>query len=204
MSRADAAEVLADDRVWFAVGIVRARPNEDKHFEAITKDGKLVDVSVEVDIMPRRESVTCRLGGFGGARGIWRIPPPGTEVAVAIPGGELEGGPVIVAVLSSRDVPAGLDEDTLVVSNPKRVLVYSEDDKVFLGSNDGTGCKGVAYKDGQVNLGRFTHVPASGTGVTACKLLWTPPGGGAPAEITTATELDGKITDGSATTEVKP
>jgi hypothetical protein len=52
-----------------------------------------------------------------------------------------------VAVLSSRNVPGALDEDTLVLLNPKKVIIASKDDKVYLGSVDGTGTKPAARKD---------------------------------------------------------
>ncbi len=49
-----------------------------------------------------------------------------------------------------------------------------------------------------VDLGNWTHVPASGAGVTPCKLLWKGPGSpGLPAEITTAQDLDGEISEGA-------
>lgn len=200
-------EVLTDDRTWTAIGVVVSRGG-DAHYEIVHDDGgNPVDVLVDVDLMPRGEYVTARLAASAGGpgAGLWRIPPVGTEVVVVVPGGELEGGPVVIGVLSSRNVPNALDKDTLVLAHPGKVILYSSQDKVYLGSSDGTGTKPVALKDHLVNLGTWTHVPASGTGVTPCKLLWNPPGaGGSPTEVTTATELDGKIKEGSATTEAKP
>lgn len=147
MSASYARDLLKDPRTWCCVGIVAKHGGD--HFEILEDNGTPVDVLVEVDLMPQNESVTCRLaacaGGPGG--GLWKVPPVGAEVYVAIPGGEVEGGPVIVAVLSCRDVPSALDEDTLVLLNPKKVIIASKDEKVYLGSVDGTGTKPAARKD---------------------------------------------------------
>jgi hypothetical protein len=147
--RADMREVLADPRTWCGIGIVVARDG-GAHYEIIDDDsGNPVDVLVEVDFMPKREPLYCRLGAVAGGpgSGIWRIPPAGTEVYVAIPGGQLDGLPLLIAVLSSRNVPAALDADTLVVINPGKVIIASKDDKVSIGATDGVGCQPAVVGD---------------------------------------------------------
>jgi hypothetical protein len=149
-ARSDMQEVLQDRRVWTGVGVVVKRPNDDAHYE-IVKDsaGNPVDVLVEVDFMPNAEPVYARLGALSGGAGagIWSIPPVGTEVVLALPGGELDGMPCIVGRLSSRNIPGALDADTLVIINPKKVIIASQNDKVYLGSQDGTGCQPAAVAD---------------------------------------------------------
>jgi hypothetical protein len=141
-NRAEVRDAMEDQRVHVCVGLVVKRPNDDAHYEIVKDDaGAPVDVLVEVDLMPRGEAVTARLGALAGGPGcgIWRIPPAGTEVVVSIPRGELENGPCIVGELSTRGVPGALDQDTLVVINPGKVIVASKNDKVYVGSEDGTG-----------------------------------------------------------------
>jgi hypothetical protein len=92
VNRAEVRDALEDGRVHCALGLVVKRPNETSHYSLETDDtGSPVDVLVEVDLMPRQEAVTCRLGALAGGpgSGIWRIPPPGTEVMVMVPRGEL-------------------------------------------------------------------------------------------------------------------
>jgi uncharacterized protein involved in type VI secretion and phage assembly len=206
IERADLAHVMADNRCWTGIGIVVARDGGE-HYEIEEEDGAPVDVLVEVDLMPRRESVTCRLAAVSGGpgAGLWKVPPVGAEVVVAIPEGQLEAGPIIIGVLSTRDVPGALDADKLILINPGDIIIASKNGKVYLGSEDGSGTKKVAFKDGEVDMGTWIHVPASGSGVSACSLSWVPPGGsGEGTAITTGTQLDGKISEGSDTTEVKP
>ena len=159
VNRAEVRDALEDGRVHCSVGVVVHRPNEDSHYEVIEDDaGNPVDVSVEVDLMPRSEAVTARLGALAGGAGsgIWRIPPPGTEVMVMVPRGELENGPVIVGELSSRAVPPALDQDTLVIINPGKVIMASKNDQVYLGSPDGSGTSPVHRKGDHGDVGKLT------------------------------------------------
>lgn len=50
----------------------------------------------------------------------------------------------------------------------------------------------IAADTDPVDLGSWTHVPASGAGVTPCSLTYTPPGG-SPTPIGTATAVEGKV-----------
>jgi hypothetical protein len=109
-------EVLQDSRVWIKLGIVTKFDGETSHYEL---DGE--DLLVDVELMPNREPVFCRMGTLGGGQflGVWAIPGVGTEVLVAVPDGDLEMDPVIIACLSSGVMPGGaaaVDEQTLVIS----------------------------------------------------------------------------------------
>lgn len=206
LEMADARSALADNRMWCAMGVVVKRDQENEHFEIINDDsGNPADVVVEVDIMPRREAVTARLAAVSGGpgAGLWKVPPVGAEVLVAIPMGQLEGGAIIVGVLSCQNVPGALDTDKMVLINPGDVILASKNGKVYLGSEDGSGTKKVAFKDSEVNMGSFQ---LNGVGTAFSKITWTPPGGGSPIDITVSpgTELTGKVSEGSDTTEVKP
>lgn len=119
---------LGDGRYWAGIGLVYKPNGEPSHFE-IDDD---VGVLVHVELMPSQEPLMCRLGGLGqgGTHGVWRIPPVGSEVAVLIPNGSLEGGPVLVAVLASGGVPSELDGDTVVIKGPSNVLVIGAEVQV--------------------------------------------------------------------------
>lgn len=129
---AELKEIIRDGKIWTGLGVVVKRPEDSAHYEIVSEGGSAVDVLVDVDLMPNKEPLFCRLGSFAGGAGlgVWRIPPVGTEVVVIIPDGEFEGGPMIVATLASRDVPSQLDEDTLVVRNSKNVKIISDDGTV--------------------------------------------------------------------------
>ena len=108
--RLDMAEVrsaLKDGRLWATLGVVRKFPGESSHYE-ILDDGVIVDV----ELMPNRERVACRLGTDGGG-GVWRVPPEGTEVAVLVPHGDLDTDPIITATVS--DAPSQLDGTSTVI-----------------------------------------------------------------------------------------
>lgn len=111
LDMAQLREALKDGRLWTALGVVTKFPGESSHFEILEGDGG-TDVMVDVEFMPNRERVSCRLGTDGGG-GVWRIPPVGTEVAVLIPMGDLDMDAIITATVS--DAPEQLDETTTVV-----------------------------------------------------------------------------------------
>lgn len=118
----DLRKLLADQRIWGVLGIVYA-PAGQQHFSIESGD-----VLVEVETVPDGLDMTCRLGSpFGGAsRGIWDVPPVGSEVLVMVPSGRIDFQPTIVSVLSSGAVPAGIQENrTIIVSGS--VLVYDTD-----------------------------------------------------------------------------
>ena len=124
MEVSDLRFVLQDQRVWTGLGVVQPPPGET-HF-IIEED----DVLVEVQLMPNKEQLLCRLGSFGGGPGgIWNIPPIGAEVAVLVPTGEFEADPIIIGTLSTGNVPDGLSGDTIVIvaRSGAQVLIHDGD-----------------------------------------------------------------------------
>lgn len=123
-------EALKDQRVWCAVGQV-IQPDDEAgatYYELVPGDaGSIADILVEVVLLPHQLEVTCRLSGAGGARGIVTIPDVGDEVLVAIPEGELDWMPVIVARMSSSGIPNPVDQgpapSTTVIMDTK-VLIH--------------------------------------------------------------------------------
>ena len=112
-------EVLRDGRVWGALGLVTK--DGDSHW-SFDEDG---DVLVEVELVPSGETLTCRLAcvAGGAGRGIWSVPPVGSEVAIMMPEGSIDAEPMIVGVLSSGSTPDGIGENVTVIANVQ-VLVH--------------------------------------------------------------------------------
>lgn len=113
-------EALKDNRVYARLGLVTAE-DAPSHFEL---DGE--DLLVEVTLVPDDVRVTCRMATVGGGpgQGLWFVPPVGSEVAVLVPDGELESGPMIVGVLSTGSLPDGVAEGVTVIANSSKVLVH--------------------------------------------------------------------------------
>lgn len=137
LDMAPVRKALEDRRYWVGIGLVY-KPSGEEHYE-VDED---IGVLVNVELMPDQEPCLARLGGFGrgGTYGAWAIPPVGSEVVVAVPGGDIEGECVIVGVLSSGGVPGELDEQTLVVKAPKVVIIADgavEVGEAGLGATDG-------------------------------------------------------------------
>lgn len=122
ISTQEMSEAVDDLKQHFETGIVRAEQG-DTHFEI--EDGS---VWVDCVLVPTEAAVTCRLACAAGApgRGIWMVPAEGTEVCIAFPGGSMENGGIIIAVLSTANIPEGVDENQIVIVAPK-VLVYNTD-----------------------------------------------------------------------------
>lgn len=116
LSRDVMAQAVRDKRVWVDVGVVRLFDGETSHFELDGED-LLVDVEIGAEAAPTLCRMATYAGGVGG--GVWRVPPVGTEVLVAVPMGDYDADPVIVAVLPSGALPEGIDEQTLVIASPK-------------------------------------------------------------------------------------
>jgi hypothetical protein len=73
------------------------------------------------------------------------------------------------------------------------VLLDKNGNVIFNGGDAKVGRVG----DG-VDLGTFVHTPATGVGVTACSLVWTPPGGGTPQSLSgSGADITGKIKEGA-------
>jgi hypothetical protein len=120
LSREGLAAVVGEGRAQISMGIVTLESGETVHYE---RDGDSIEV--DVTLVPGGEKVLCRLpagaSSAGAERGVFSIPTEGTEVVVAIPHGELDADPVIIAVFPSV-IAEELDESTTVVSAPSVVL----------------------------------------------------------------------------------
>lgn len=214
LTRAEIAELVRDERTWCGVAVVVKRQGEDAHYE-ITD----TDVLVEVDLMPHRQPVTCRLAAAAGGpgHGLWRVPPEGSEVAVVIPGGELESEAMIVGVLASGTKPDGLDADTMVLVNPKNVIIKSDNGDIKIDADGavhvqtaGGGAQPIARKEDPTGTGTLVAALAQAGPVVTVTLTWVPEGGGMPVPWFTFSAtgtgtagtynlpLPGKITDGSS------
>lgn len=167
-----------------AYGVVYKPSGEASHAE-ISSD----DVLVHVKLMPHETPVMARLftAAAGAGAGVWKVPREGAEVLVALPGDDVEAGPVIVAVSPTGRVPLNLDDKAMTIDNP-------DGDVIVQG-----GSQKVARVDDQVDIGTFSFTPASGTGVASGgTLVWTPPGGGTPVTISPGgSDLTGKIKSGA-------
>lgn len=117
-------EALRDGKIWTALGVVTRFPGESVHYE-IDDDGG--GVTVDVELVPNRERVACRLGSGSGG-GVWRIPPEGAEVAVLVPMGDLDADPIITCVVSSPPAQLTDDTETVVVASGKVKVIAPEID----------------------------------------------------------------------------
>lgn len=128
-------DALKDDRCWACFGLVVAG-EDGNHFEIVENS----DVLIEVSLMPKEERITCRLGSMAGGpgRGVWAIPPVGTEVAVLVPDGEIDATPIIVATLSTGDVTTDLDDTIIVMSNSLGDIAVVPNGDVSLGVKGAT------------------------------------------------------------------
>lgn len=127
----DVRHVLRDRRQWTALGVVRKPDGEPSHYELVIEDGVVVDILVDVELVPEGGDVTARLGGAALSHGIITVPAEGDEVAVVLPAGEMAFQPVIVALLSTNQVPNPTGEGP----QPGRTLILNAE--VFV--HDGTG-----------------------------------------------------------------
>jgi hypothetical protein len=95
------------------------------------------------------------------------------------------------------------DGDVKISSKNGGMIVVQNDGKITIDAASGkdvvinAGINKVSRVGDHVNLGKWHHIPASGTGVTACQLLWQDTDGGGEAAITSARQLDGKIEEGA-------
>jgi hypothetical protein len=145
-------EALADGKVHASLALVVLE--DGSHFE-IDEYGVLV----HLELQPSGIACTARLGGMG----LYAIPPVGAEVAVLVPDGEVEMGPVVVA--RTDQAPDGLDGSTFVIQVPAggELVVHdgAADDAVKL----------VTWADFE----NHTHTTA-GTGSPVGPTKLTPPG----------------------------
>lgn len=113
----DLKEVLKDGRVFVELATVQAH-GTGQHWSREDED-----LLVEVVTCPRGRELVCRLGAAAGqaSSGLWRVPAVGTEVVVAIPDGEPDHHPTIVACLSSGAAPARAGADKTLLAAPDAI-----------------------------------------------------------------------------------
>lgn len=120
-------KLMETGRAWCKLALV-VDPDENlRHYELVEESGALVDIMVEIETVPDRQQLTCRLSGLGGS--MWSIPAVGDEVIVAIPDARNDFMPTIVAVLPTIPNPSGQGPST------GRTIITSGE--VFV--HDGTG-----------------------------------------------------------------
>jgi hypothetical protein len=221
-------DLLRDRRVWVGIGTVMKRQDEDSHWRfAEDENGNKVDVLVECDLHPGPIPVECRLASVGGGpgHGLWKVPPVGTQVVIVVQRGELEADCSIVGTLASNQAPdaALLDDDTLVLLNPKNIVVQSDTGDVNITATQG-GVNVKAHGDVKVDADGKVEIQTAGGGahkiardtdpIDAGTLVvaFVPGSGGAalavshlapgsptpPVPGTTYVSLTGKVTDGSS------
>ena len=118
-------EGMGFSRGFFScLGIVRAAEDGGTHFDLDDED-----LTVEVELMPSQTRLTVRVGTVagGGGGGIWKVPPVGAEVLVAIPDGDLDFQPTICSWYASGQLPADIGESNLVVACPSGGNVFIHD-----------------------------------------------------------------------------
>lgn len=103
-----------------ALAIVQAAEDGGEHFDLDDED-----LTVEVLLMPSETQLTVRVGTVAG--GIWRVPPVGAEVLVAIPDGDIDFQPTICSWYSGGSMPEDVSETTLVISCPSGGRVFIHD-----------------------------------------------------------------------------
>lgn len=118
-------EALRDQREWiFKAEVIEG--DNGSHYEIIN-DEIIVDLITLPMEMEISAVVGFPIGGSGS--GVFSIPPLGSEVLVAIPDGDLDFQPTIIAVQSGTGAPSGLSESTIVIVAPEggQVLVHDGD-----------------------------------------------------------------------------
>lgn len=146
-----------DRRAWTKLGVV-IDPNETgDHFEKIYEGGVLVDILLEVETVPDRIYLTgCRLGT---TFGIWVIPGVGEEVLVAVPDGQIDFSPVVVAFLSSGNISDPAGEGPA----PNRTIIVNGEVLVHDGSGGAVPLAKASHKHELPNLVGASYA-ASGSG----------------------------------------
>jgi hypothetical protein len=156
----DMRKVLQDRRIWNGLGIVVEPEDGGAHFELVEDDdGTLIDILIEVELMPDQIPLLARLSGLsgGGGRGTWTIPNVGDEVIVACAAGQIDFQPAIMGVLSSGGIPNGGGQGP---ASNRTIIV---DQKVLVHDGAG-GAKKLAFADELNDLRAFTMQQFSGAG----------------------------------------
>ena len=101
------------DMVPAVKATVAPHENSGSHW-SVNADG---DLEVTVLTHSHAVPITALLGALvgGSGKGVWMVPPLGTEVLVAFPDGDYEGDAVIVGVMPTGSVPSGLTDGKVVI-----------------------------------------------------------------------------------------
>lgn len=113
--------LLKDDDVFTCLAVVALHEGETTHW-SVNDEG---DVQVTVKAHHQQSEITAVLGALvgGAGKGVWMVPPIGTEVVLAFERGEFEGDAVIVGVMPSGSVPDGLADGVVVIAGVQ-VLIH--------------------------------------------------------------------------------
>jgi hypothetical protein len=119
-------KLLRDRRTWCAMARVEAHEGQVEHFELATGEDGERAVYVDVVTIPGNVELRARLAGDGG---LWRIPAVGTLCYVGLPDGQIDGYPVLMAVVGAPTATSGLATDTVVLQlAPGQRLVIHDGD----------------------------------------------------------------------------
>lgn len=155
-------KLVDDGRAACALATVALHEGEASHW-SINDEG---DLQVTVVAHNHKVPIVALMGALvgGSGRGVWMIPPLGTEVVVAFDGDDFEGDAVIVGVMPTGQAPAGLAEG--------KVLIVGTE--VIVHNGDGTYDQLVTKSD----FTNHTHLTAgTGAAVGPTELVpSTPPG----------------------------
>jgi len=118
-----------DTRAWVSLGTVAVVNDEgvmdyaDQHAVALDPDG----ISVDVELDPSGDLVTCQYLGIQGGRDVQVMAPirPGDSVVVGLPEGEMHF-PVILAILNSTSFRLPMDAQRRTIFDNARLLVFAE------------------------------------------------------------------------------
>lgn len=160
----DLKRAIRDQRAWVKLAIVVDVDDDGSHFALVEDEaGNVVDVVVEVETVPDRVQLTCRLTGLvgGAGAGIWAVPAIDDEVLVCLPDGELDFMACIVATLGSRDVPS---PDAAHEPSPGRTLIVNGEVLI----HDGTGGTEPLVKKSEFDAHEhdYTWTDPGGSGTT--------------------------------------
>lgn len=122
------ARLFEDDQVACCLAVVALHDGETSHW-AVNDEG---DVEVTVVTHNHAVPVTAVLGALvgGAGKGVWMVPPLGTEVVLAFEQGDFESDAVIVGVMpTGQGAPAGLADGKVVIVGVE-VLIHNGDGTV--------------------------------------------------------------------------
>jgi hypothetical protein len=129
--------LLPTNGMTIMTGLVFVPDGASSHFKLESRGGKISDVLVEVETVgAQRQDLTCRLATLVGGPGcgLWRVPPVGAEVVVALPDGQPDHMPTIIGVLSTGETPKRVSPERTVLVATDAVEIIAP--AVFLGEGE--------------------------------------------------------------------